>query len=102
MVTLSVTRSRVADVLAGAADLVAMEGWDPDRDSSSLVAAIDLSIGLTPGKGTPDAEDTSLAAWDALTNNLGQDPRDWELKPGRTQAEVEAALRGAAAAVMAS
>ena len=97
MVTLSVTRYRVSAVLNGAARLLADEVWDADRHG--LIAAVDRAIGLTPGKGTPDAEETSLAAWDALADHLDCDPREWEQQAGRTQAEVEAALRGAAKAV---
>lgn len=97
MVTLSVTRFRVASVLRGAADLVGCRGWDPDRHS--LVVLIDKAIGLIPGKGTPDAEETSIAAWEILTAHLGSDPRDWEQQPGRDADEVQAALHGAAEAV---
>lgn len=105
MVTLSVTRSRVAGVLRGAADLAGCCGWDPARDRS-LVALIDQAIGLIPGKGSPDAEETSIAAWAALAEHLGVDidtvdfPREWEQQPGRTADEVRAALYGAAQALM--
>ncbi|MDH6610233.1 hypothetical protein M2164_005868 [Streptomyces sp. SAI-208] len=98
MVTLSVTRFRIAAVLRAAA-LTACCGWDPNRDDRSLVALIDQAIGLTPGKGTPDAEETSVAAWDALANHLGCDPREWEQQAGRTDADVRDALHGAAKAV---
>lgn len=96
MVTLSVTRSRVAAVLARAADSFKAQPWDPYRNS--LMAAIDDAAGFVPGKGGVDAEETSLAAWDTLAVHLGdQWPGDWERAAGRTQLEVEAALRGAAA-----
>jgi hypothetical protein len=106
MVTLSVTRSRVAGVLRSAADLAGCCGWDPARDRS-LVALIDQAIGLTPGKGSKDAEETAVAAWAALSAHLGADtddveaPREWELKPGRTAEQVRDALYGAAAKAVA-
>ncbi|CAL9665714.1 hypothetical protein SUDANB145_07385 (plasmid) [Streptomyces sp. enrichment culture] len=96
MVTLSVTRSRVAGVLARAADQLDADGWDPDL--TPIMAAIDTAAGFVPGTGTPDAEATSLAAWDALCQHLGdQYPRTWETRNGRTQAEVLDALRAASA-----
>ena len=98
MVTLSVTRSRIAAVLRAAGDLVGCCGWDPERDRS-LVALIDQAIGMVPGKTTPDAEDTSTAAWEALTAHLAADPREWELKAGRTAAEVQEALHASAVEV---
>lgn len=96
MVTLSVTRSRIAAVLTKAADGFRTEPWDPYLNP--LLNAIDAAAGFTPGNGSPDAEDTSIAAWDALAVHLGdQWPGDWERAAGRRQDEVEAALRGAAA-----
>ena len=101
MVTLSVTRSRVADVLNAAADHFEATPWDPYRNP--LMSAIDTAAGFVPGKGTRDAEDASLAAWDALAVHLGdQWPRDRERQPGRTQADVETALRKAAGKEVAS
>lgn len=96
MVTLSVTRSRVANVLASAADLLGREGWDPTRNP--LMHAIDRAAGFVPGKSSPDSEATSLAAWDALCQYLGGQvsPREWETHEGLTQAEVLDALRAAA------
>lgn len=94
MVTLSVTRSRVAEVLATAADYFDTAAWDPYLNP--LMSAIDEAAGFVPGKNR-DAEDASLAAWDALAVHLGdQWPGDWERTPGRTQVDVQAALRGAA------
>lgn len=96
MVTLSVTRSRVAAVLNKAADGFRSEPWDPYRNS--LMSAIDAAAGYVPGSNRRDAEDMSISAWDALAVHLGdQWPGDWERTPGRRQDEVEAALRGAAA-----
>ncbi|GGW99187.1 DUF6197 family protein [Streptomyces chartreusis] len=95
MVTLSVTGFRVAAVLRGASDLVACCGWDPARDRS-LIALIDQAIGLVPGKGSRNAEETSLAAWDQLAAHLGCDPREWEQQPGRAAGDVQDALRAAA------
>lgn len=100
-VTLSVTRSRVASVLNAAALLLEAERWDPHRNSA--MKAIDEAAGWeTPGIDE-SAEETTLQAWEALSahtnpqwqqhvNWLGQ----WEHQPARTQAEVVAALRGAA------
>lgn len=100
MVTLSVTRSRVAAVLTAAAARLEEAGWDPQRQP--LMNAIDEAAGFTPGSGTVDAEETSLGAWDALAVHLRDEwPSSWEHQPGRTQADVVAALRAAAGAVMA-
>jgi hypothetical protein len=100
MVTLSVTRSRVAAVLNGAADLLEAGGWDPHLNP--LMSAIDQAAGYVPGKGATDAEDASLSAWDALCLHLGdQWAGDWERTAGRKQDEVIAALRGAAAKAVA-
>lgn len=98
MVTLSVTRSRIAAVLTGAAQHLEAEGWDPYRHP--LMVAIDTAAGYVPGRGGRDAEDASLAAWDALAVHLGNEwPGDWERCPERTQDDVLAALRAAAKAV---
>lgn len=87
MVTLSVTPSRIAAVLADTADLLEKEGWDPYL--SPLINAIDRAAGY--------AEASLLAALDALAVQLGDEwPGDWERRPERTQAEVLAALRAAA------
>ena len=95
MVTLSVTRSRVARVLESAADLLGREGWDPLRNP--LMNAIDRAASFVPGKSSPDAEATSLAAWDALCQYLVDvSPREWETHEGLTQTEVVDALRAAA------
>jgi len=94
MVTLSVTRSRVAAVLEGAANLLGAEGWNATLNP--IIGAIDRAAGFVPGKGTADAEATSLAAWDALCQYLcDQYPEEWERRPARTQAEVLGALRAA-------
>ncbi|MEW2463077.1 hypothetical protein AB0872_20535 [Microbacterium sp. NPDC047426] len=95
MVTLSVTRSRVAGVLRATASLLEREGWDPLRNP--VMSAIDRAAGYVPGKGTPDAEETTLAAWDALVMHV--DERlivPWERAPGRTQEQIVAGLRAAA------
>lgn len=98
MVTLSVTRSRVAAVLRDAAGLLEQVGWDPER--TSLMGAIDQAAGFVPGCGTVDEEAATLEAWDALVTHLGTPlVVRWEHAPGRTQAEVLAALRAAADAV---
>lgn len=100
MVTISVTRSRIAAVLNGTADLLEAEGWDPERNA--IIFAIDRAAGYVPGKGSPDAEETTLAAWDALVTHLGERlVVPWERTPGRTQLQVVTALRGAAAEVTA-
>ena len=101
MVTLSVTRSRVASVLRDTASLLEAEGWDPERNS--VIFAIDRAAGYVPGKGTPDAEQTTLDAWDALVTHLGEQlVVPWERTPGRTPLQVMTALRRAADEVMAS
>ncbi|MER7738854.1 hypothetical protein ABTX34_11105 [Streptomyces sp. NPDC096538] len=88
------TRSRVANVLESAADLLGAGGWDPHLNS--VMGAIDRAAGFVPGKSSRDAEATSLAAWDALCQYLGGvSPRDWETHDGLTQAEVLDALRAA-------
>ncbi|MGW3196244.1 DUF6197 family protein [Streptomyces sp. NPDC001118] len=97
MVTLSVTRSRIAAVLAGAASIVAADGWHPEYQP--VMRAIDQAAGFVPGKGSPDAEDTTLAAFDALSSYLSCPVGTWERMPGLTAADVEEALREAAQAV---
>ena len=97
MVTLSVTRTRVAGVLAAAADSFNDRPWDPHLNP--LMTAIDTAAGYVPGKGARDAEDASLAAWDLLAQHLGVWPGDWERATGRSQDDVQAALREAAGAV---
>lgn len=100
MMTLSVTRSRVAGVLSFAAGVLGVEGWDADSDQRSLIGAIDRAAGCVPGKASQDAEDTTTAAWEALSAHLAvEDPRAWELAEGRTEGDVVAALRGASQAV---
>ena len=94
MVTLSVTRSRIAHVLARAADDLGATGWNPD--ANTIIDAIDRAAGFVPGNGSPDAEATSLAAWEALrAYRCTPDARKWETRPGLTQAEVLDALRAA-------
>ncbi|NUP38944.1 MAG: hypothetical protein HOY76_18495 [Streptomyces sp.] len=95
MVTISVTRSRIAAVLRDTAALLEAEGWDPERNS--VMDAIDRAAGYVPGKGSTDAEETTLAAWDALVTHLGEQlVVPWERTPGRTQLQVLHALRTAA------
>lgn len=98
MVTLSVTRSRVAAVLHRAANLLELEGWDPER--TPAISAIDRAAGFVRPGIDLAAEETTLQAWAALTAHLGEEQVDlWESTTGRTQDEVLAALRGAATAV---
>jgi hypothetical protein len=100
MVTLSVTRSRIAAVLNGTVALLEAEGWDPLHNP--IADAIDRAAGYMPGKGTPDAEQATLDAWEALVTHLGdQLVVEWETAPGRTQLQVLTALRSAAKAVSA-
>jgi hypothetical protein len=96
MVTLSLTRTRIAAVLVRAAVEVDA-GWDPD--TNPLMRAIDTAAGYIPGKGAPDAEATTLAAFDALSRHLQCPVRTWEMEPGRTRHDVQEALRAAAKAV---
>lgn len=96
MVTLSVTRSRVAAVLGSAESLLKAEGWDPLLNP--VITAIDRAAGYTPGKGSPDAEQATLDAWELLARHLNvASVGEWEREPGRTQLQVLAALHGAAA-----
>ena len=97
MVTLSVTRSRIAAVLNRAADVVETEGWHPLRNP--VMQAIDQAADFVPGKGGRDAEDTTLQAFDALSAYLMCPVGTWERIPGTTQADVVEALREAAKAV---
>jgi hypothetical protein len=100
MVTLSVTRSRVAAVLNGTASLLKVEGWDPLQNP--VMTAIDRAAGYVPGKGSRDAEQTTLDAWTVLSNHLDvSSVGQWEREPGRTQLQVLAALEGAAAKAVA-
>jgi hypothetical protein len=103
MVTLSVTRSRVAATLARAATILATEGWDPLR--SPIADAIDRAAGFTPGKSSTNGEEVTVLALDMLTGHLalgtpdgsGDEPLTlWERQPGRSEVDVLAALRGAA------
>ncbi|MEV7364309.1 hypothetical protein [Streptomyces sp. NPDC091299] len=96
MVTPTVTRSRIAEVLGAAADLLDAEGWDPLR--KPIVTAIDQAAGFVPGKGSPDAEQLTLDAWDQLATHLDvPSVALWEREIGRTPLQVHAALHGAAA-----
>lgn len=95
MVTLSVTRSRVAEVLRGAEQLLDVEGWDPLR--KPIVDAIDRAAGFVPGKGSQDAEQTTIDAWEQLAAHLDvASVGQWEREPGRTLLQVRTALRSAA------
>ncbi|MFD7224816.1 hypothetical protein ACFV9P_28010 [Streptomyces sp. NPDC059892] len=95
MLTLSVTRSRVAAVLDQAATLLDAEGWHPHLNP--VISAIDRAAGYTTPGIDPAAEETTLRAWDALVVYLGERlVVPWENEPERTQADVLAALRGAA------
>lgn len=98
MVTLSVTRFRIAGVLESAAVLLSAEGWHPE--ANPVWHAIDRAAGYVPGGGPSEGESLSLAAWDALSVHLGNEwPLAWELES--TQAEVLAALNGSAACLKA-
>lgn len=94
MLTISVTRSRVAAVLGAAAEDLAC-GWDPWL--ATVQEAIDRAADYVPGRGGTDAEAATLQAWDALERRLSAPAfREWELTPGRTRGEVVAAVRAAA------
>ncbi|WP_409469129.1 DUF6197 family protein [Streptomyces sp. HC307] len=97
MVTLSVTRYRIANVLNRAADIVTVDGWYPAR--RPVMRAIDAAAGFIPGNGSPDAEDTTLQAFDALATHLQCPVGTWERIPGLTAGDVAQALREAARAV---
>lgn len=97
MVTLSVTRSRIAAVLLRAAD--DLNEWHPLDDP--LMRAIDRAANYVPGKGSVDAEDTTLAAYAALSTHLQCPAETWERIPGTTRHDVQRAMREAAAEVTA-
>lgn len=95
MVTLTMTRTRIADVLTDAANLLEADGWHPL--TTPVITAIDRAAGYTPGNSSPDAEQTTLDAWETLANHLDvASVALWEREPGRTQLQVIAALEGAA------
>lgn len=93
MVSLSLTRSRVAALLGRTATDVLTHGWDPLR--APLTAALDRSAGFWPGQGSVADETLTLAAWEALADYLRAEPHEWERKTGRSKAEVIEALYGA-------
>lgn len=97
MVTLSVTPSRIAYVLAQAAN--ELDGWHPLLNP--LMRAIDTAAGYVPGKGGADAETTTLLAYDALSRHLRCPAGTWERLPNITAADVRDALLDAAREVMA-
>ena len=97
MVTLSLTRSRIAAVLNDAASLLEAEGWDPVRNS--VVHAIDEVVDFVPGAGARDVGEMVLQAFDALSTYLHCPAETWERIPRTTQADVVDALREAATAV---
>jgi len=100
MVTLSVTRSRVAGVLRDAAALFDAAPWDALRNP--IMTAIDQASGFVPGSSGPDAERATLDAYDALATHLDvASVADWERQAGRTQLQIVSALRAAADQVMA-
>lgn len=99
MVTLSVTRSRVAAVLRRAAADVGR--WDPQR--YGLAALIDHAASYQPGQYDITAEETSLQAWDAVTAHLlaaegvhEDQLAHWEARPYRVTADLQRALLAAA------
>jgi hypothetical protein len=95
MVTLSLTRSRVAALLGQTAGDVLAHGWDSKQ--ATLAAAIDRALGYWPGKGSLADEELTLAAWNALADYLDAEPHEWERIDGRTEAEIVAALQEARA-----
>lgn len=95
MVTLSVTRSRLAEVLQGAKGRLEAEGWDALHNP--VISAIDRAAGFVPGKSSVDAEQTTLDAWQQLADHLGvASIAMWERESGRTELQVLTALAGAA------
>lgn len=93
--------SAVADVLDGAADLIehGPVRWGQALDLSESVVCMSTAPGRVCHQNTPVDVTSHLAmtlGWDPS----GSDPIDyifgWNDTPGRTQAEVVAALRAAA------
>jgi hypothetical protein len=97
MVTLSVTPYRIGNVLRQAAGL--LDDWHPEMNP--LMRAIDQAANYVPGNGTPDAMDTTLAAFASLSDYLACPAETWERLPGRTRDEVQHAMREAAKEVTA-
>lgn len=95
--TLSVTRFRTSVVLAEAARIVAVGGWEPLRQP--VMHAIDQAAGFVPGNGSADAEETTIQAFEALSDHLACPADRWERTPGRSAFDVVNALRDAAKAV---
>src|SRR5262245_53365909 len=97
---------RVAAVLDAAANLVDTHWEDKAHAGSGLVTAITLTLGWRHDNGHPE-DDVFLAAVLALQDVLGISPgvipyasnvaalEAWNGAPGRTEAEVVAALRTA-------
>lgn len=95
----------VPEVLARAADIIQQRGWHQgwfiDRDTGAVccVGAIRIAGGLT---ATPiydrdaAAHDLVLNARSRMFGHLKRSVSVWNDEPGRTQAEVVAALRAAA------
>lgn len=99
MVTLSVTRSRIASVLRRAA--VDLADWDAHMNP--MVAAIDRAADYCPGSPDIAAEDVSVQAWDAVLAHLlisegvhEEQVAHWETRPYRVAADLNRALLAAA------
>ena len=90
--------SAVADVLNGAADLIERDGWvqhQPRGEGGELCVV--RALGDAIGGATPWRSDLYDAATAALRETTGAFLMSaWQDQPGRTQAEVVAALRAAA------
>jgi len=86
----------VADVLNGAADLIERDGWTKGRYADEfgycIAGAIDVAAGCFDEQLTQEA----LQARRAVADVVARNPRKWNDAPGRTKAEVVAALRAAA------
>lgn len=94
--------SAVADVLNGAADLIERDGWcqyfyqDPNG-CRCLAGAIDDAAGLDVSHASrKDEESVTYQARCVVADVVGNNWTSWNDTPGRTQAEVVAALRAAA------
>lgn len=99
MVTLTITCTRVADVLRRSS--VSLGDWDPQRHG--LAAVIDKAAGYIPGVSDTSSEELAERAWDAVVAQLlavdgvhEHEISHWEARPFRVRADLNRALLAAA------